>query len=496
MTHPQIETAIDYYADPAVSRALLSCWGCPTADYPDLSLTDAAAAACLEQCTVAYLAVSSLRIAAQKQNRVPFRAIRRWKLPAQFQQELNGGDGALEINQPLGYFHPPPPLAEKGAAEQWPERTLLFLDIEAFNADDATWAFKHPRQTFRLLEGAYQTLLAYFVERGIDALVTVSGRGYHFVSRVPWQAPAMEKLAALGHHLSPEVRHFLNNPRPGSKRQAPIPLQTERAFWGMRQLEHFIYTQTIGTTRRQTEAAIEMSDRGRYGVSFDATSMNRTTETAGFGCPASVYTKPQVRYRYSGRFPTRSVRAVIQDGAVHEYGGWQRMLQVRGDYREAAANAAWWLDVSPAGIPDGSRGVARLIAEYEGAALAGFHGVMNEHYRLPPEAWRALVQDVGRAALEDERVGRAAAQPNAALLEPDSLNDFVFGLFERWRPRHGWRALKRVSFILSAFYYNEPALLQQFQYEPIDWGRLFNHEVPQRHAQAWVMILGGQLFEA
>jgi hypothetical protein len=71
----------------------------------------------------------------------------------------------------------------------------------------------------------------------------------------------------------------------------------------------------------------------------------------------------------------------------------------------------------------------------------------------------------------------------------------VFGLYARWQPAHGLHAFKRVAFVLSGFYYNERTLLRQFNYEPIDWEKTFNHEVPQRHAQAWVTILGGQLFE-
>lgn len=496
MAAAEIESAIDYYGNPAVSQTLLSCWGCPMEYCPDVSLPDPDAADCLGHCTVEYLAVSSTRIAAKKQGGVPVRSIERWTLPTQFQKELRAGDGALEISQPLGYFRPPPALAGRLPAEQVPERTLLFLDFEAFNGDDAMWAFKYPRQAFAALEPTYRTLTAYFAGKGINAMVAMSGRGYHVISHVPFSSGAMAQLVELGYSLSPEVTNFLDHPRPGSKRDRPIPWNTERAFWGMRQLEHYIYTQTIGRTRAETGVPVEMSDRGRYGVSFDATSMNRTTETAGFGTPASIYTKPHVRYHFGGRFPTRSIRAVIMNGEVHEYGDLERMLAVREDYRQAVANVVWLLEVSPAGIPDGSTGVGRLIAEYQGSALAGLHAVMNEQYRLDDTQWQALVEDVGRAALEDVRVGRATARPKPALLDPDLLNGFVFGLFERWRMAHELHAFKRVAFVLAAFYYNEPALLHQFHYEPIEWGKTFNHEVPQRHAQAWVTILGGQLFEA
>jgi len=490
----QIKTAIDYYADPAVSRALLSCWGCPVAECAEVSLPDPGVAGCLERCTVAYLAVSSTRIAAKKQG-VPVKSIQQWTLPSQFQEELRAGDGALAINQPLGYFRPPATHVDRPLAEQLPERTLLFLDFEAFNEEDPTWAFKYPRRAFEELEGTYGSLTGYFAARRINALVAMSGRGYHVISLVPSQTPAMSRLIALGHSLSPEVYHFLDHPWPGSKREDPIPWNTERAYWGARQLEHYIYTQTIGPTRAQTAVPVEMSDRGEYGISFDATSMNRTVETGGFGSPAAIYTKPQVHYDLGGRFPTRSVRAVVLDGKVHEYGDLGRMLLVREDYREAVANVAWWMALSPSGIPDGSAGIEGLMDAYGESALAGFHAVMNEHYRLDSAEWQALVADLGRAALEDPRVGQATGRPNPALLDPDLLNDFVFGLYERWQPAHGWHAFKRVAFVLSAFYYNEPALLRQFNYEPIDWGKTFNHEVPQRHAQAWVMILGGQLFE-
>ena len=494
MANRAIQTAIDYYADPVVSRALLSCWGCPVKVCPDVALPDPEAAGCLEQCTVAYLAVSSTRIAAKKRG-IPVKSIRRWMLPAQFQKELSAGDGALEITQPLGYYHPPSAVAERPLVEQVPDRTLLFLDFEAFNQEDPTWAFKYPRWAFEALEGTYQTLTGYFAARGINALVAMSGRGYHVVSCIPHGAPAMSRLIELGYSLSPEVRYFLDHPWPGSKRDAPIPWNTERAYWGARQLEQYIYTRTIGPTRAKSDMPVEMSDRGEYGISFDATSMNRTTETGGFGSPVAIYTKPQVRYHYGGRFPTRSVRAVVLNGEVHEYGDLAQMLAVREDYREAVANASWWLELSPEGIPDGSAGIERLIDGYGNSALADFHAVMNQHYRLDRPEWQALVADLGRAALEDSRIGQATGRPNPALLDPDLLNDFLFALYARWQPAHGLHAFKRAEFVLSGFYYNESSLLRQFNYEAIDWGKTFNHEVPQRHAQAWVTILGGQLFE-
>lgn len=495
MSERAIETPIDYYADPAVSGTLLSCWGCPVERYPAVSLPEPEAAGCLERCTVQYLAVTSTRIAAEKWGGVPVRAVQRRQLPTLLQKELRAGDGALEINQPLGYFRVPEVLADRVAEEQVPERTLLFLDFEVFNEEDATWAFRYPQQAFETLEPTYRIVSEYFVEKGIDALVAMSGRGYHFVCHVPFSSQMMGKLVHLGYSLSPEVRHFLDYPRPDSKRDEPIPWNTERAFWGARQLEHYIYTETIGKARTQTGVPVEMSDRGRFGVSFDATSMNRTTETAGFGTPAAIYTKPHVRYHFGGRFPTRSIRAVIQDGEVQAYGPLEQMLVVREDYREAVANAAWLMALSPAGIPDGSAGLERLLAGYEQSALAGFHRVMNDHYRLDEGQWEQLVADVGRAALEDPRVGRALRRPYPSLLDPDLLNQFTFALFERWEPEHGLHAFKRVAFVLSGFYYNEPALLRQFEYAPIDWEKTFNHEVPQRHAQAWVTILGGQLFE-
>jgi hypothetical protein len=461
-----VRTPIDYYASPPVTSALLAAWGCPPSDCREVSLVTPEAGECLARCTVEYLAVLSRRVAVEKNGQAPVKSIVRSDLPSEFRAELERGDGAIAINQPLGYFRPFP--GEDG--RPLPDRTTFFLDIDIFHPNP-TWIFDHPLDGYRLLESTYQVVRDYLRQNRIDAAIVSSGRGYHVVAMVPHTAPAMRRLLDLKGQLSPEIIDFLAHPQPHSKRSQAIPINTERVFWGARKLENFMYSEILPAARARSEWPVTISDPGEHGIALDPTSANRNTETATMGAVGSLYTKPQVLFNYAGPYLTRKVRAVVLNGRAIEYGDLKRLLQARQNYQLAVDNIEWFLDVSPGGIPDASRGIERLIERYERSRLVELHHALDRHEQLSAGDWEALVHDLSLVAFRNPRVGRATAYPYPNLLDPNYLKEFVAGLYAEWRGTYGLLAFKRIEQVLSGFYYNNPAILSQFHYEPVNWQR-------------------------
>jgi hypothetical protein len=95
-------------------------------------------------------------------------------------------------------------LAGSGSAPYDPARSLwdlenllFFLQVDYENADHPEEPFVHPADALLKLEPAYSACRAVFGSFGLDVLAVLSGRGYHFVGRIPLDALVVDALASL-----------------------------------------------------------------------------------------------------------------------------------------------------------------------------------------------------------------------------------------------------------------------------------------------------------
>src|SRR5262245_41084876 len=107
--------------------------------------------------------------------------------------------GATRDGQPTAaYITPLGPLATDGTVHElarslWDlENLIFFLQLDYLNADHPEEPFLHPADVLLKLEPAYRACRAVFDSFGMDVQAVLTGRGYHFVGRVPLDSLVIE----------------------------------------------------------------------------------------------------------------------------------------------------------------------------------------------------------------------------------------------------------------------------------------------------------------
>lgn len=474
----EVETPKDYYSNPVVSRAILEFLGCT--DLPE-SPSLLAGGDFLGKASAEYLAVVNLAIRLEKSGKVPVRSIKPQELPS-----ILGKDPATEIFQSL-WQKDAPGQEDLPLEERKPIRSLFVLDIEYYNKKFPGKAFVDQLGTFQLLEPAYQTVREILLSYGINHLAVMTGRGYHFISQIPFGSSVLDELIELGNLIEPPVAKFQKVVPARSKRDRPIPPKSELAYKGLSYLAHFIFTRSIRNARKRSQIPVEVSDLGEEGIAFDATTtMVRHVGSAKIGVPGSIYVKPLIATEVIGeeivrrtRLLTRVVRAV----GDRELGSIEELIQARQNYKLALFN----LEKSGGEIPDGSVGIAMLIEDYERSGLRKLHKAIDEEQGDPQEIWHRTYRNYSGIIEKNPDLAFIINKANPKLLEPDSLNYLIDTLFDRWGGRENIRIAGHVRTFLRAVY-EDPKF---------HWGERFTrHESATRHASGWTAIILGKRFES
>lgn len=303
----------------------------------------------------------------------------------------------------------------KGYLTQKPQRSIFMLDIESSPA------------SFDWLEPVYQTLKWHLRNYGLDFIASVSGKGYHFISQIPLYTGdygyddgkghlnyAMINLMAVGGAIRPETVDHLVSVRWGSRKLAPTPLLSQRAYQGMIKLQQFFAVNTADEIRRSLSSKsmapwVNFTDSENDTVILDLTSMLRQSEMAVFGSVGSLYNKS--RYPYKVR--------LIRSRNGHEY--FNNDLSWMHHTRNDLGAAKMHLVHSGGRIPDGTRGIENMLQAYSKSRIKRelhdpcdrdinsdrIRDFINSNYR---EIWRrcpSILHDIEKA------------QPN--FLSPQSL---------------------------------------------------------------------------
>lgn len=263
----------------------------------------------------------------------------------------------------------------KGYLKQKPRSQILFLDDEVVNEKGKKDILNKPYGYFQWLEPVRYVTAKRFGSYGMNFLEMVSGKGYHFLTRIPLHSnhqrgginSAMLRLMAIGGPLQAETIDKLVSVRFGSRKPYPTPLLTQRAYQGAKKIEKFLQVTMTPEIKSNLsshghDAFVNYSDTGDKLISLDLTSMLRQVDMAVFGSAASVYGKvwkPDIV-----RLP-RSHSLCNWDYFNGDIG---KMLHTRGN-----RDAAWHhLRESYCRIPDGSVGLHNVINDYNSSSLKEF----------------------------------------------------------------------------------------------------------------------------
>lgn len=306
-----------------------------------------------------------------------------------------------------------------GYLTQMPRRAIFLIDLES---DPASWDW---------IEPVYKTIRWHLRNFGLDHIAVATGKGYHFVSQVPlyregYGLPhagrttnyAMLNVMARGGRIHPETVDKCVSVRWKSRKFAPVPLLSQRAFQGMWRLAHFLLVNIVDDIRAWLWKAgrnpwVNWSDTYPETIVLDLTYMLRQAEMAVFGSVGSIYNKspwpPKVR--------------IVRARNDHEYFGddigW--MLHTRSDLGAAKQH----LIHAGGRIPDGTRGIENLIRAYDGSRIKReCHDPCDQPISPDRIAWliRSNYADVRRRCPEI-RNDLERAQPN--FLTPAAL-DWVY----------------------------------------------------------------------
>jgi hypothetical protein len=277
--------------------------------------------------------------------------------------------------------------------------TLLVFDIDYVNHADPSEPYRDPARTFRRLEPVYTATLEALGSRGVRPLTLATGRGYHFVLKVPYGSPLRAALARLGSHAPDAVHegagrlleHLAHEVVRRAAPHAEVPLTL--IDWAPPGAQAFVCL-----------------DTSAYGDPVDvrsarcAFSGNQKPHLKGLSCAApAVAVLPRDRERLGEVLAARRDLGIAREWAA----GCRTTIPV-------LAEAPAWL------------------AAYEAGALARFHRFFDE---LPVDRDGGVFDSLDLDALP-RCVAFPLAQPNAALLTPGWLRAITLALWAMgWHPQ-------------------------------------------------------------
>lgn len=317
----------------------------------------------------------------------------------------------------------------------WDRASLpVHLDLEYVNLDYKAEAYLHPRRAYALQEPVVQAVEAVLLEHGIAPLHLLSGRGHHFVWRVPCESVAFARLRELGPVAEGLQQRYAVAQPPV---QEPVDESMGRAFAGLG-----LVMELVGQRVKEqagphcalpvelTEVAVGPQERGRELISIDISEYGDPLHARSVRLPFSAYRKPWEKDGHSLDSTEPGFSLVIAV-PLHEMNVDQALL-TREDLREVAELARR----APGWIPPQGEATERLIDTYKNSALADSHRRFYEQEHEPPDNWTASYDCMPETDLTP-CVRHILHSPNPLLLEPAGIKLVTQTLLAAgWHPRH------------------------------------------------------------
>ncbi|MBI2568551.1 MAG: hypothetical protein HYV63_16135 [Candidatus Schekmanbacteria bacterium] len=320
------------------------------------------------------------------------------------------------------------------------QSTLFILDIEYYNRDHPERVYLCSHDVFVALEPLYHQVRSLLSDYGIDHMSIMTGQGYHFVTRVPFQSWAhhhLERLASVPDTLLGKYAHLA----PGTRRRERVTMTAAAGFEAMGRLLGFFTQEIIRRTAAHVSLPLQVSDvavgpreHGREAISIDTTMYGDPLFMRDIRLPFSTHQKHKVQSYKVGKAVSEGTPIQITLPRATNSGeiGLWAALKMRRDFAAAAEYAA----VQCCAIPDGQQGVARLIDAYEQSELARFDRELDA---TPQDPWPDWPNTYDRTDLDQlpPCVALPLRNPNPALLQPTNLQTIVRCLLGRgWHPAH------------------------------------------------------------
>ncbi len=317
----------------------------------------------------------------------------------------------------------------------WDRRSLIaHLDVEYVNFDFPAEAYLNPVRTFDLQRPVEMAIEAILLDYSIVPLHLLSGRGHHFVWRIRLTSRAYKRLGHLG-RVSATLRQLYARAQPPTGKTISRALGNAYAGLGlvMEYLAHRIKQVAAPDCPIPVElTAVETGPtrHGREMVSIDISEYGDPLTSRVIRVPFSLYLKPWQQRSILGEQVVGSLPPVfmIPLHAMNSREGIQIMHDV-GRVQELAQCAS-------ARIPDQTKSMENLIAEYQQSPLAKFHDWFYSEEPRPAAEWP---ETYDRTPVEPLPmcVRQVLDHPNDRLLKPGNLERVIRVMLSLgWHPRH------------------------------------------------------------
>jgi hypothetical protein len=322
----------------------------------------------------------------------------------------------------------------------WDTRNLIFvLDLDYQNVDFPANPFLYPAETFVKLEPAYRATRQVLVRFGLSPLVVMTGRGYHFIGRIPLNDPAIDMLASL----VPDLPGWYEGYRDRHSRNidATLDVRQARAASGLGLLIEYLAHRILRRSARSSRVPVVVNGTvvgsgpmGRECVSLDFSHVGDPLDTRTMRIAFSTYQWHRFRPDIFGPECERAGTLV----ALPRRGRGLLSMLMSGRTLDAARRSARRTSTA---LPIVADGVRRLVIEYESSRLAAFHRTFygtggRGESRAPRVDLETLLPCVAVAL----------NSPNDLLLKPEHLQHLTRALLTC-----GWTA-RQIAELVCEYY--------------------------------------------
>jgi hypothetical protein len=381
-------------------------------------------------------------------------------------------DFALKLPTELPTF-----LAEGAdvARSLWDHAALLVhLEVDFINFDCPVAPFTDPVRTFSLQQPLIAVLERLFDLFGIAPLHLVTGRGHHFVWKVPRRSSCLEKLGKVG-RLPMSLRELYHCSQ--SPTGETVAADLAKGFAGIGLVLEYLANRLAREAAEATAVPIRLTEveavpvgGKRETISIDISSFGDPLHTRTIRIPFSIYRKPWEKGLASDpqvaeRLPRMFAIPVSRAGIIFE------AIDLMRDARRVAEFAK----ETSALIPSQPEGTERLLAAYLASHEKKFHDWFYVRKHHPQGKW-PQTYDRLQLDLLPPCIRRILLHPNDLLLKPAGMQQVTRALMALgWHPRH-------VAGLIRSKFERD-----------FDWGDQWRRYDPATRADFYTRIFAGRL---
>jgi len=265
--------------------------------------------------------------------------------------------------------------------------------------------------------------------------VVITGRGYHFTSRVALGTETEKRLEKIGRIEDTLAGKYATS---SGRRHRSVPYSHGRVFDGMGRLmeylAHLVMKEAKGKTSVPvvcTEVACQQGSKGREAISLDLSMYGDPIYLRDIRCPFSSYQKHKVEKHKVGNEVSEKTPVMVSlpRGGLDSLA---ELLEVRQNFQRAMEHAK----AVQTEIPDQSKGFENLIRSYIRSRLCKFHKYFDSEEHNPYWDWERTYDRFDSHSLPP-CVSHALRVPNEHLLKPTNLQILTKVLSGMgWHPKH------------------------------------------------------------